>query len=71
MNSNLINTSLLQPENIMAVEIGESNVPEIKLVHFERSRKLLPDTDVIVTRLYEEIDFEGMCSKWTLIAILK
>ena len=55
----------------MAVEIGESNVPEIKLVHFERSRKLLPDTDVIVTRLYEEIDFEGMCSKWTLIAILK
>ncbi len=43
----------------MAVEVGESNVPEIKLVHLERSKEILPDTDVIVTRLYEEIDFEG------------
>ncbi len=48
-----------QPENVRAVEVGQSNVPEIKLIHFERSREVLPDSELTVSRLHREIDFEG------------
>ena len=49
----------VQPENILAVEIDGAIVPEIKLIHFERSREVNMDSDVIVKRLDDDIEYEG------------
>ena len=50
----------LQPENLLAVEIEGYTVPEIKLIHFERSREVNADSDIIVRRLDEHIEYEGI-----------
>ena len=50
----------LQPENLLAVEIGGYIVPEIKLIHFERSKEVNADSDVIIQRLDNHIEYEGM-----------
>ena len=49
-----------QPENVLAVEVEGYTVPEIKLLHFERSREVNADNDVIIKRLDDHIEYEGM-----------
>lgn len=49
-----------QPENVLAVEVEGYTVPEIKLIHFERSREVNADNDVIIKRLDDHIEYEGM-----------
>ena len=50
----------VQPENLLAVEIEGYTVPEIKLIHFERSREVNADSEVIIRRLDDHIEYEGM-----------
>ena len=52
---------VLQPENLLAVEMEGYTVPEIKLIHFERSKEVTADSDVIIRRLDDHIEYEGMC----------
>lgn len=50
----------LQPENLLVAEVEGYTVPEIKLIHFERSREVNTDSDVIIRRLDDHIEYEGM-----------
>ena len=34
-------------------------MPEIKLIHFERSREVNSDSDVVIKRLDDHIEYEG------------
>ena len=52
-----------QPENLLAVEVEGYTVPEIKLIHFERSREVNADNDVVIKRLEDHIEYEGMSAK--------
>ena len=56
----MFHLSDLQPENVLAVEVEGYTVPEIKLIHFERSREVNTDNDVIIKRLDDHIEYEGM-----------
>lgn len=41
------------------MEVEGSTVPEIKLIHFERSREVNSDSNLIINRLEEHIEYEG------------
>ena len=34
-------------------------MPEIKLIHFERSRQVNPDSNLVINRLEDHIEYEG------------
>ena len=44
----------------MAVELPDSKVPDIKLIHFERSRVIEPDSQPQLGRVDEQIEYEGL-----------
>ena len=55
-----------QPENVLAEEVEGYTVPEIKLIHFERSREVNTDSDIIIKRLDDHIEYEG--TEWIMFA---
>ena len=48
-----------QPENVLTFDVIGSAVPEVKLIHFERSREVSSDTDLVINRLDDHIEYEG------------
>ena len=51
--------SLPQPMNILAVKQEDTVVPVIKLIHFERARRIEPNSSLVVGRLEEHIEYEA------------
>ena len=48
-----------QPENIMMMELAGSTVPEVTLIHMERSREIPHNSHVIVKKMDSCIEYEG------------
>lgn len=48
-----------QPENIMMMELAGSAVPEVTLIHMERSREIPHNSHVIVKKMDSCIEYEG------------
>ena len=42
------------------MELRDSDVPDIKLIHFERAREVDADVSMVVRKLEDHIEYEGM-----------
>lgn len=49
----------IKPENILAVEPPDSDIPDIKLVHLERAREVDADVSMVVRKLEDHIEYEA------------
>jgi len=57
-NSNIAHLDI-RPENIMMTELAGSAVPEVTLIHMERSREIPHNSHVIVKKMDSCIEYEG------------
>ena len=45
----------------MAIRMEDFTVPDIKLIHFERSQEINPESNLVLQKLEEHIEYEGVC----------